>query len=32
MIAELFQIEDGQIRTIAAILDFFPFGMKSGWD
>jgi hypothetical protein len=32
MIAELFQIRDGQICSIAAILDFFPFGMKSGWD
>jgi hypothetical protein len=31
-IAEAFQIEDGQIRTIAAILEFFPYGMKSGWD
>jgi hypothetical protein len=31
-IAEAFQIEDGKIRTVAAILDFFPFGMKSGWD
>jgi hypothetical protein len=31
-IAEAFQIEGGKIRTIAAILDFFPFGMKSGWD
>ena len=31
-IAEAFQIEDGKIRTVAAILDFFPFGMKSGWE
>ena len=31
-IAEAFQIENGKIRSIAAVLDFFPFGMRSGWD
>jgi hypothetical protein len=32
MIAELFQIRDGKICSIAAILDFFPYGMKPGWE
>jgi hypothetical protein len=31
MIAELFRIEDGQIRGIDAVLDFMPYGIKSGW-
>jgi hypothetical protein len=31
MIAELFRIEEGQIRGIDAVLDFMPYGMKSGW-
>ncbi len=31
MIAELFRVEDGQIRAIDAVLDFMPYGMKSGW-
>jgi hypothetical protein len=31
MIAELFQVEDGRIRAIEAVFDFFPFGMASGW-
>lgn len=32
MIMELFKVEGGQIVAIEALLDFFPFGMRSGWD
>ena len=32
MIFELFKVEDGQIAAIEALLDFFPFGMRSYWD
>lgn len=32
MIMELFKVDDGQIVAIEALLDFFPFGMRSGWD
>jgi hypothetical protein len=31
LIAELFWVEDGQIRGIEAVLDFMPYGMKTGW-
>lgn len=31
-IMELFKIEQGQITAIEAMLDFFPYGMRSGWD
>jgi len=31
LIAELFRVEDGQIRGIEAVLDFMPYGMKAGW-
>jgi hypothetical protein len=31
LIAELFRVEDGQIRGIEAVLDFMPYGMKTGW-
>jgi hypothetical protein len=30
-IAELFKIENGQIRQIEAILERSPYGMNSGW-
>jgi hypothetical protein len=31
LIAELFQVRGGKITGIEAVLDFFPYGMKSGW-
>lgn len=31
IIAELFQVRAGKITGIEAVLDFFPYGMKSGW-
>jgi hypothetical protein len=31
LIAELFRIEDGQIRGIEAVLDFMPYGITPGW-
>jgi hypothetical protein len=31
LIAELFRVEDGQIRAIEAVLDFMPYGIKTGW-
>jgi hypothetical protein len=31
LIAELFRVEDGQIRGIEAVLDFMPYGMRTGW-
>jgi hypothetical protein len=31
LIAELFRVEDGQIRGIEAVLDFMPYGMPTGW-
>ncbi len=31
LIAELFQVRAGKITGIEAVLDFFPYGMKSGW-
>ncbi len=30
-IAELFKIEDGQIRRIEAVFQRAPFGIPSGW-
>jgi hypothetical protein len=32
LIAELFEVRAGKITGIEAVLDFFPYGMKSGWD
>ncbi|HLF72448.1 MAG TPA: hypothetical protein VI759_09885 [Dehalococcoidia bacterium] len=32
MIAELFKIRGGKIQAIDAILEFLPYGIKSGWD
>lgn len=32
LIAEVFKIRRGQIEYIEAVLDLFPFGMKSGWE
>jgi hypothetical protein len=32
LIAELFQVRAGKIAGIEAVLDFFPYGMKSGWE
>ena len=32
MIAELFKIRNGQIHHIEAVLEFLPYGIKSGWD
>jgi hypothetical protein len=31
LIAELFQLRAGRITGIEAVLDFFPYGMKTGW-
>jgi hypothetical protein len=31
LIAELFQMRAGKITGIEAVLDFFPYGMKTGW-
>jgi hypothetical protein len=31
MVAELFKIRDGLISQIAAVLNVFPYGTKSGW-
>jgi hypothetical protein len=31
LVSEAFQIEDGRIRAIHAIFDYFPYGMKTGW-
>jgi hypothetical protein len=31
LIAELFRVEDGQIQGIGAVLDFMPYGVKTGW-
>jgi hypothetical protein len=32
MVAEVFKVQSGQIQAIEALLDIFPYGMKSGWD
>jgi len=32
LMAEVFKIRAGKIEYIEAVLDIFPFGMKSGWD
>ena len=32
MIAELFKIRAGQIQIIEAVLEFLPYGIRSGWD
>lgn len=32
LIFELFKVEGGRISAIEAMLDMFPFGMRSGWD
>jgi hypothetical protein len=31
LVSEAFQVEDGRIRVIHAIFDYFPYGMKTGW-
>jgi hypothetical protein len=31
LIAELFQVRGGKITGIEAVLDFFPYGMSTGW-
>jgi hypothetical protein len=31
LVAEAFQVENGLIRAIHAIFDYFPYGMKMGW-
>jgi hypothetical protein len=31
LVSEAFQIEDGCIRAIHALFDYFPYGMKTGW-
>jgi hypothetical protein len=31
LVTEAFQLEDGRIRAIHAIFDYFPYGMKTGW-
>ena len=31
-IAEAFRIEKGQIKTVEAVLNNAPYGMKAGWD
>lgn len=31
VIFEVFKVQDGQIRQIEAILEFLPFGTKTGW-
>ncbi len=32
LIAELFQVRGGKITGIEAVLDFFPYGMRAGWN
>ncbi|MBO0713725.1 MAG: hypothetical protein J2P59_03130 [Acidimicrobiales bacterium] len=32
LIFELFKVESGRITAVEAMLDMFPFGMRSGWD
>jgi len=32
LIAELFQVRAGKITGIEAVLDFFPYGMRTGWE
>jgi hypothetical protein len=31
LVSEAFQVEDGRIRAIHAVFDYFPYGMKTGW-
>jgi hypothetical protein len=31
MLSELFRIKEGRIHDIEAILEVFPYGMRSGW-
>jgi hypothetical protein len=31
LVSEAFQLEDGSIRAIHAVFDYFPYGMKTGW-
>jgi hypothetical protein len=31
MIAELFKVRNGKLRQIEAVLEFLPYGIKSGW-
>ena len=32
VIAEVFKVQAGQIRQIEAVLEFLPYGTKTGWD
>lgn len=32
MVAEVFKVCGGRIETIEALLDVFPYGMRSGWE
>ena len=32
LIAEIFLVRDGKIAGIEAVLDFFPYGMRTGWE
>jgi hypothetical protein len=32
VIFEAFKVQDGQIRQIEAVLEFLPYGTKTGWD
>ena len=32
MIAEVFKIQDGSIRQIEAVVEFLPYGARSGWE
>jgi hypothetical protein len=32
LIFELFKVEAGQITAVEAMLELFPYGMRSGWD
>jgi len=32
LIVELFQMRAGKITGIEAVLDFFPYGMRTGWE
>jgi hypothetical protein len=32
MIAEVFKVEDRRITQIEAVLEFLPYGIRSGWE
>jgi hypothetical protein len=31
LVSEAFQVEDGRIRAIHAVFDYFPYAIKTGW-